>query len=141
MATGGRRSLSVYRSYQLKESDCNKQISGKHLDEIARSYCREWKKLRSALKMKAIIEHDLEHSAADEGGKRRDFLFMWRDGKGSDATFKALIDALLEIECVEEAEGVCRLLQQWTAAEDSQESQPACNSSTGAWLARLYQRL
>ena len=39
------------------------------------------------------------------------FFSKWKEAKGSGATYRALISALLKIKCVEDAEGVCELLK------------------------------
>ena len=110
-------SVSLMEHYSLNEQDCSKQFQDKLLDKIADTYCREWRKLRSQFEMPSIVEHDIDHSATDEENKRRDFLLKWKRVKGSAATPKALINALLEIKCRDDAEGVCQLLQQWLAKE------------------------
>ena len=103
---------SLAEHFQLKEGDLAVQISDRQLDEISRSYCRQWKTLRSELGMERIVENDIDRNSTDEEKKRRDLLYKWKEVMGSAATPKALIGALLEIKCREDAEGVCKLLQQ-----------------------------
>ena len=99
--------------YELGEEICNRQITDRHLDEIASSYCRRWKSLRAELGFEAIVEDDIDHSIPyDEEGKRHALFNKWKLMKGSSATYKALIGALLEIKCRDDAEGVCKVLKQ-----------------------------
>ncbi len=51
---------------------------------------------------------DIDNKGEKE--KRHTFLIKWRDVKGSEATYRNLIQALLTIESVEDAEEVCKLL-------------------------------
>ena len=59
----------------------------------------------------------------DEDEKRATFFAKWKEAKGSDATYKALISALLEIGCAEDAECVCKLLK--PASKHLLSTQPA----------------
>ena len=58
----------------------------------------------------------------EEREKRCSFLKKWKKMKGLKATYKSLIHALLEVECREEAEGVCKLLKDQNLSDASQES-------------------
>ena len=82
-----------------------------HLNAISRSYCNQWKILIPYLKMKGITEDDVDAHSGSPREKRRIFLRKWKRVKGSEATYERLVCALLEIECRNEAEGVCQLLQ------------------------------
>ena len=55
---------------------------------------------------------DIEKSKADEREKRHNFLRQWKRMKGSVATYKNLVSALLEINSIEDAEKVCIILKQ-----------------------------
>ena len=112
--------------FQLREEDCERKLSDKQLDEIALSYCGKWEPLRSQLEMEEIIERDIKNSFATEDGRRRNFLLKWKSVKGSAATAKALISALLKIKSVDDAEGVCQLLKDW-----HKEQEEANSHSTG----------
>ena len=104
---------------QLGEEVCNQQVTDIHLDEIASSYCRHWRTLRAELGLEAIVEHDIDRSIpGDEEGRRRAFFNKWKLMKGSSATYKALISALLRIKCRDDAEGVCKLLKKSQAKEE-----------------------
>ena len=101
----------LMRSCGLTEREWKKKIRNIHLQRISQNYCHQWENLIPHLGMKAITEHDIERSSGSPGKKRRRFLFKWEEEKGSEATYEKLISALLEIKCKEDAEGVCRLLQ------------------------------
>ena len=105
-------SLLVER-YGLSEEMYHYKISDEHLGDISLSYCSRWRDLPSRLGMKKIVVDDLDknHTLVDEDMKRSSFFSKWKEAKGSRATYKALISALLQIKCVEDAEGVCELLK------------------------------
>ena len=114
---------SLMECYQLKERDCNQQISNVHLDEISLNFSQKWRFLPNRLKMKDIIAHDIDRIPGDEEEKRRTFFLKWKQVKGSGATYKVLIRALLDIKCRQDAESVCKLLQQ--AAQAASDAPPA----------------
>lgn len=89
-----------------------KQVSDDDLERISRSYCKEWKSLPPYLDLEAIEADDIDLRPIDEREKRHKFLLKWKHIKGSRATYKQLIDALLKINCVQDAEGVSSLLKQ-----------------------------
>ena len=64
---------------------------------------------------------DIDQGPGGEDEKRRNFFFKWRDTKGSGATYKTLISALLEIDCREDAENVCKLCIQSSEPSPSDE--------------------
>ena len=111
---------SMLKRYSLTEESCDVQISDKHLGDISRSNCRKWRELPSRLEMDAIVVGDIGRKPVDEDEKRATFFAKWKEAKGSDATYKALISALLEIGCTEDAECVCKLLK-----PDPLSTQPA----------------
>ena len=100
-------------------------VSDLHLEVISRSYCTKWKSLPAHLEMKEVVVNDIDRINGDEQEKRHAFLKKWKAVKGSEATYKKLINALLAIECREEAEGVRELLL-------SQQSAPVLASESVA---------
>ena len=106
-----RAARAVMESFGLTEREWNKVVISEHLDAISRSYCRKWKRLIPYLKMRDITEDDINDRPGSPGEKRRIFLRKWKHMKGSEATYGRLVSALLKIECKEDAEGVCQLLQ------------------------------
>ena len=97
--------------YGLSEEDCNQQISDLSLEDIAHSSCRKWRDLPSRLVLPGILVEDIDRSGTGEGEKRLNFFREWKQMRGFDATYKRLIEALLDIHCREDAEVVCRLLR------------------------------
>ena len=102
---------SLMKHYKLPEGNCNQQISDSHLQKISHSHCEKWRSLPTHLKMEEIITKDIDRESKGEDEKRLAFFKRWQQEKGSDATYKQLIYALLEISCRQDAEKVCELLQ------------------------------
>ena len=102
--------VSLMKTYGLTDREWMKPITEKHIIDISRSYCTKWKSLYAFLAMESIIAEDIaKNPAYDEEEKRVAFFKKWRDIKGSDATYKQLISALLQIHCRNDAEGVCKI--------------------------------
>lgn len=101
---------SLLRKCKLKDQDLEKQITEKHRDKISRTCCTKWKCLPPYLGIEPIVKHDIDCDSSEEVVKRSKFLSQWNEKKGSDATYKKLIHALIEIDCVADAERVCELL-------------------------------
>jgi hypothetical protein len=98
----------------LSHRSSKKPVSDAHLEEISRSSCKQWKSLPSHLDLETIVASDIDRSQKDEREKRHDFFKKWKDIKGSGATYKQLINALLKIKCVQDAEKICQLLKEST---------------------------
>lgn len=116
--------LMVY--YDITEHQCNKQISEIHIRDISRSACRKWRSLVAYLGMKEIVISDIEHESTSEEERRCNLFSLWRDEHGYEATYRVLIDALLEMKCRSDAEYVCQLLQMPCSSKCSQP--PFCTS-------------
>ena len=101
----------LIKHYRLAEGDCNRPVSDSHLECISDSHCEHWRKLPAHLDLEAIVVKDIDRSQGDEGTKRLDFFRKWKEIKGSGATYKRLITALLKIDCREDAERVCKMLK------------------------------
>lgn len=100
---------SLQKRHRLRDRNLNRKITEIHLDQISHSCCAQWKRLPVYLGMKNIVGANL--SAIVEEDKRHLFLFKWREARGTRATYRRLIKALLKIDCVEDAEIVCKLIQ------------------------------
>ena len=103
---------SLLSKYQLKEEHISKQVSDKLLDKISRTCCQKWRSLHPWLDMKGIVGQDIDELSTDGEGKRKAFLEKWKSVKGSEATYKKLVCALLEIECKDDAESVLKLIKE-----------------------------
>ena len=73
--------------------------------------------------MKHIHVRDIDCQEMDEDQKRERFFLIWKENKGSEATYIKLIRALLTIESKEDAESVCELLQKQPAAQLKEQQQ------------------
>ena len=110
--------------FKLSEADFNCQVSDCHIEKISNFFCEKWSSLPPYLEMEAIVARDINRDhPGEEREKRCSFLKKWKKMKGLKATYKSLIHALLEVECREEAEGVCKLLKDQSITDNSQESQ------------------
>ena len=96
--------------YQITEATISRQVTDQHIDEISRSYCKKWRLLLTQFEMEKIVADDIGRKNIDEDEMRHDFLSKWTEEKGSEATYKVLISALLKIKQKKEAEGVCEMI-------------------------------
>lgn len=119
---------SLLKQHKLTEGICNKQVSDGHLEEISRYHCKDWKSLPSHLGLNTIVAEDIDRSKVAEKEKRHTFLLGWKKIEGSRATYKRLITALLKIDCREDAEGVCTLLQKHPQLPMTQSQLPVAPS-------------
>ena len=67
-----------------------------------------------------VNDIDRSHPIGKEEEKRFTFFDKWKSMKKDEATYKALIVALLEINCQDDADGICGLVKR---CNDSPESQ------------------
>ena len=112
---------SLLEHYKLTEDEMNKAVSDVHIEVISQSHCEHWRKLPSQLKMKTIIVKDIDREQLDQEEKRLAFFKRWKQEKGFEATYKALVIALLEKKCREDAENICKLLKK-SLTQSPQES-------------------
>ena len=103
---------SLIGHFELEEESLNLQVSDRHLDEIARSSCRQWKSLLTRLGVPRIVVDDIDARQVGEDKKRRSCFFEWKAQQGSRATYRRLVEGLLEINCQEDAESVCKILEE-----------------------------
>ena len=76
-----------------------------------RASCTQWRFLPSHLDVEQIAIGDMERLMTDENEMKLSFFFQWKQLKGSSATYRKLILALLEAKCEEDAAGVCKLVK------------------------------
>ena len=103
--------LELIENYELSVEDCSKKVSDANLEAISQSNCMHWERLPSHLEMSDSVVSDISRKQIDEEGKRLEFLRKWREQKGSKATYKQLVLALLKIRCRDDAEKVCDILK------------------------------
>ena len=124
----------LMKYYGVTENDCNCKIEDVHLQIISSTLCKHWKKLPAHLNTPSIKISDIERDFKTEEERRSAFFSQWRDRDGSAATYKRLIAALLDIDCRDDAEGVCKLLKKSSdsrqeKSEESQEEKPIRTST------------
>lgn len=101
---------SLLHIYKLTKEDCAKQVTDVHLEKISHSHCSCWESLAPYLSIGRNIVKAINRKG-DEYEKKIEFFNTWKQEKGSDATYKAIIVALLEIKCRNDAEEVFKLLK------------------------------
>ena len=94
----------------MQEFGLNQQISDRHIQEFSNSHGRMWKDMPTYLGLHRFVAMDIDHIQNSEHHKTHSFFTTWKQMKGSSATYKALIFALLEVDCLEDAESVCKLV-------------------------------
>ena len=124
---------SLLEQYQLKEEDVSKQVTDLHINEISRSHCKKWKSLPTYLEMEAIVASDIEKKPIEEEEKRNNFFSKWKEEKGSEATYKALIGALWKMRCREDAESICKLLIAVHVTANSSTTAGAFKQNINGW--------
>ena len=105
--------------YKLADQDLDKEISDLHLDEIAQSKDIKWKSLPSRLGLPNVVAKDTSKDFPKESDKRCEFFQQWKQRKGSEATYRSLVRALLDIKERDNAEYVCKLLPQAAVGDAS----------------------
>ena len=102
--------------FELADQELDKVISDLHLDDIAQTRCTYWKFLSSRLRLQDVVAKDIDKDFPTESEKRREFFQQWKQRKGSEATYRSLVKALLDINQRRDAEYVCNLLRQADAS-------------------------
>ena len=116
---------SIVDNHHLSEEDISKEITDGHIEVISRSLCEKWRSLPPHVDLDSIVVKDIDRMQLEEGEKRGKFFGIWKEKQGSRVTYKRLIHALLKIECTQDAESVCKLLN----AVQQQCSEPSLNST------------
>ena len=101
----------ILEHYGVTEADVNKQISDVHLEEISRVACQGWRLLPARLEIEHIEVSNIERDHRLEEEKRLAFLQKWKGQHTFEATYKALMNALISIKHVQDAESVCKTLK------------------------------
>ena len=97
-------------SFHLSDKVVDLQVSDVHLHEICCCSCTKWRLLYSYLAMDKTMVSDVERMNVSEEERRHSFFSVWRERKGSAATYQRLVQALLQAGCREDAEKVCKIL-------------------------------
>lgn len=130
----------LLQQYNLPEEACSQQVSDVHLEMISRSHCKNWKRLPVYLELACTVASDIDRKQVEESEKRIEFFSGWKEQKGSAATYESLINALLTINCRQDAEYVCELLQVSSPAassdhtSDFNSSTPTCSAGAVTYV-------
>ena len=114
----------LLRQFELTEEDSERQISDPHLEEISRTSSRKWRSLPSHLELPDNTVDDIERDLQKEEERRNNFFFTWKHKKGTRATYRKLVHALLKIDCRGDAEKVCKLFLKSVSARQKTSSPP-----------------
>ena len=91
----------------------DEEISEEDIEKIARKYLTEWERLRPHLKLSHVQAREIRKShPGDFGEQKREFLWTWKEGEGSDATYGAFIQAAKEAGMKKLADSVRALIRQ-----------------------------
>jgi hypothetical protein len=122
----------LMKTHDLSEDYCTKEISDVHASSLCLLLhrCSEWQLMVPILGMKEDEVSDTEHALLSEDERRQNFILKWRKKHGCEATFKALINALIKIECHEDAEEVCKFLKKSIAEPSHMQPQRIIPSSS-----------
>ena len=97
--------------FEPADQDLDKVISDLHLQAIAQTSDINWKSLPSRLGLQDDVAKDIDKGFTKEFDKRQEFFQQWKRFKGSEATYRSLVKALLDINQRHNAEYVCELLR------------------------------
>jgi hypothetical protein len=103
---------SVLNHFEISDVESRSQVTDNYLEKISRFYCVKWRLLPSYLTMGDIVVNDVSREHPHRESEQRFYFFKeWKDTRGLEATYRSLINALLEINCRRDAESVCQLLK------------------------------
>lgn len=87
----------------------DRQVTDTHINDICLHCSFKWANLLAPLGMNSNVEDDLDQMQGLDKSDR--FLRIWKQQKGDGATYKVLMAALLSINCQDDADYICRLLE------------------------------
>ena len=101
----------------------DQQISDEHIKQFSRSHGKKWRSLPPYLNLDTFLIDDFEQEqeSSKEDEKRLAFFTKWKHIKDSRATYSALFEALLQIECREDAEHLQAMFQSEQQLSSQQE--------------------
>ena len=98
----------IARHCGVEEAWLEGEVPRKRFHEVSR-YMVAWRRLAPLLNLTEADVNDIEENSKRAERKRESFLEKWQQ-KSMKATYRALMEALLKIERVQDAVDVCRLL-------------------------------
>ena len=99
----------LMKIYQVTYEDCKQQVTDIHLYELS-CYPLKWESLIPNLKMDNSVIRKIECNPGDKGRKKAAILQGMELQKGTEATYREIVNTLLEIGYWNESEGICKLL-------------------------------
>lgn len=104
---------------EVIKRDWNQRVSDQHIEKFSRSHGKKWRSLPPYLELETIAVDDIDRNprTLTEEEKRHAFFSKWKHVKGSRATYRRLVGALLKIQCREDAENLCEMLKTSVAAQ------------------------
>jgi len=102
----------LLQQFQLKEEEAILPITDIHIEDICRTQSIPWQSLPFVLlDNPRTVVSDIKSERKPEVDNRLHFFSEWRKQKGSGASYKELITALLYLTSREHAEYVCHLMK------------------------------
>ena len=103
-------SLVRERKRKRKEED-EDEISGRDLAVIARDHLTDWENLQPFLGLSRAQKKEISKSfPGDYGKQKRECLEVWKEERGREATYRALISAAEEAKDKELADNIRDML-------------------------------
>ena len=100
----------------------DEEITDVHINEICGTHCDRWRDLPPYLELDRIVVNEIKRDYGDERERRKGFFSRWKERRGSRATYRSLIRALLRIGCREDAEHVCSVLRSQQPPQQASDS-------------------
>lgn len=101
---------NIIAGCEVRWQDCNHKVGTIHLEKIS-SYCSQWRLLPHHLHLEAGVVESVDARFTGERDRRHAFFIQWRQEKDYGATYRELMNALVELGCANEAAQVCMLLK------------------------------
>ena len=110
--TSGMSSVTelVQRCQLTDECVLDTKVTSDRFNAVSRSLCK-WRSLAPDLDIAQQVVEDIEKDYHEEERKRSAFLKEWQQKFSVRATYRKLIEALLEIERTEDALKICELFK------------------------------
>ena len=99
----------LLKTYHLTESTMQRMCSTEHSLEIEKFI--SWESVGPYLKVSRRALRDIDRDGYNEAGRRRLLVDLWYEECGDDATYDAIITAMLKAGKKDEATKVCKLLK------------------------------
>ena len=106
------------QQFDLADEVLDAKCSDKHILDVSRFL--DWKGVASYLKLTGSDMGEVDSDGRDEAGKQHKTLQKWKSKFAFKATYRNLIQALLDSGKGDHAEEVCKLLQKGDMANHKQ---------------------